>query len=201
MIGPFAGAGVRPHECLGEWISEYVDGSLPASEQLCADRHLVACQGCRAEVDLERRLRTTLRSERAVPDQLVGMLMSLSQEIPVGTRERGTTAPPPVSLAPRTAQVWAVAGQEVRVLNPDAPPQHRSALRAAALAGAAAGVSMVAVWAFSTAPAATIRPAPAAVLPTPRATGDLPALGGQGVGPMVVRARAQSSTPEAQSTP
>ena len=69
--------------CLGERVSDYVDGTLGAGEQLACDRHLIACQGCRAEIELERRLRATLRTEPAVPDALMAMLMAVSQEIPV----------------------------------------------------------------------------------------------------------------------
>jgi hypothetical protein len=39
-----AGSGVRSGTCLGEWISEYADGTLSALEQYTADRHLILCQ-------------------------------------------------------------------------------------------------------------------------------------------------------------
>lgn len=69
----------------------------------------------------------------------------------------------------------------VAVLSPTAPAQHRSALRAALFATAAAGASVAAVWGMSVAPAASTsarvgsfdhlaRPAGARVLPVGAAT-------------------------------
>lgn len=208
MIGPFTGSGgIKPNTCLGEWISEYVDGSLSPVEQLCAERHLVACQGCRAEVDLERRLRATLRAEPAMPEALLTMLMSVSQEIPIQRPGRGAVnrfgvpavppAPTPVPAA------WAVEMTQVRVLAPQAPAQHRSALRAAAFASAAASVSLAAVWAFSMSPGAAARPgAPAAVIPTrPAPPSSAPAAPMTDQQTVLVGTRAQFASRGAQSTP
>lgn len=197
--------------CLGERVSDYVDGTLGAGEQLACDRHLIACQGCRAEIELERRLRATLRTEPAVPDALMAMLMAVSQEIPVqaplsrpartgvsrparaggsvpSVPLRGPGMPPALPIAP------------VQVLAPSAPAQHRSALRAAAFATAAAGASVAAVWAFSLAPSAGVRPAPASVLPRPAAEPSIHP-SAPATSPIVVRARAFSSPDLAQSTP
>ena len=208
MIGPFGGSGIRPNACLGEWIGEYVDAALSPAEQLCADRHLVACQGCRAEVELERRLRSTLRAEPRMPDALRSTLMSLSQEIPIQSpqpRPARAPRPPAVPAAPVPVPDWAFAGPQVRVLAPDAPAQHRSARRSAAFAGAAAGVSIVAVWAFSAAPAATARPgAPAAVIPSRPAPSPASApesRTGPRTATLVVRTGAQTGILGAQSTP
>lgn len=220
--------------CLGDLVGDYVEATLPQSEQLSWDRHLVACTSCRGAADLERRVRATLRSGPAVSDELRAMLLAVSQEIPVALPARRSARSAEADVAPSRARsggfdtavplAWlpdsddetasasaahifgppvlrrapAGLGQDrlgpdrlgpdrlgpdlgVAVLSPTAPAQHRSALRAALFATAAAGASVAAVWGMSVAPAASTsarvgsfdhlaRPAGARVLPVGAAT-------------------------------
>ena len=194
--------------CLGDLVGDYVEATLPQSEQLSWDRHLVACTSCRGAADLERRVRATLRSGPAVSDELRAMLLAVSQEIPVAVPARRSAAPAEADAAPsgarrggfdtavplawlpdfddetRSASAAHIFGAPVpgrapaglgpdlvgpgrlgpdrlgpdlgvAVLSPTAPAQHRSALRAALFATAAAGASVAAVWGMSVAPAAS----------------------------------------------
>ena len=206
MIGPFAGSGVRSGTCLGEWISEYVDGTLSALEQYTADRHLILCQGCRAEVELERRLRATLRCEPRIPDALLAMLMSLSAQNPVSQDGTSRVGGPPVPEIPQPSERvggWRPPGP-LRVLAPNAPAQHRSALRAAACASVAAGASIAAVWAVTAAPVASVRPgAPAAATPSRPAVAPSSSVVPASVNfaTLLVGSRAADAARGAQSTP
>lgn len=173
--------------CLGPQVADYVADELDAAARLNADRHLVACQLCRAEVELERRVRDTLRAAPVMPADLLATLLSVSQEIPLqgpaaaeGRRRSAPTAwrVPAVPLAPvEVVRAGVPAGWlpgtlpdrahgQLRVLGPQAPAQHRSALRATAFATAAAGASIVALWAFSVSPGASgTRLGPASAVP------------------------------------
>ena len=206
MIGPFAGSGVRSGTCLGEWISEYVDGTLSALEQYTADRHLILCQGCRAEVELERRLRATLRCEPRIPDALLSMLMSLSAPTPVPQESsHGVRVSSIPDITQSTERVSAGrAPGPLRVLAPNAPAQHRSALRAAACASGAAGASIAAVWAVTAAPVASVRPgAPAAATPSRPAVAPSSSVVPASVNfaTLLVGSRAADAARGAQSTP
>lgn len=206
--------------CLGEWVSEYVDGSLPARAQLGAERHLVACMACCAEVALERRLRSAMKSGPDMSQNLMGLLISVSQEIPVrpkaNTRRRPAPWPGSVDApaagfgpGPLSAPAPLASGIPVapvrtcapRTLTPGAPAQHRSALRAAMLATAAAGASMAAVWSFSLAPAAR----PAGAVPAGNRPAPVPANASPAQRPAITTLVVHtSSTPaprQAQSTP
>lgn len=180
--------------CLGDRVSDYVAGSLPAPEKLAWDRHLVACLGCRGSVDLERRLQDTLRAAPRVPDDLRSLLLSVSQEIPVAVPNR--PADPGSDAPARPGPDLGLA-----VLAPGAPAQHRSALRAAVFATAAAGASVVAVWGIAMTPAATgpVRPGPGAVTPRPVNQGVAPVPPQGAV--IVEPALSRSTPPGAQSTP
>ncbi|MFN8097473.1 MAG: hypothetical protein U0Q21_04190 [Dermatophilaceae bacterium] len=148
--------------CLGDRVGDYVGGVLADDEQIMWDRHLVACLTCRGSADLERRLRATLRSAPAVPPDLRALLLSVSQEIPVAV----PATRPVVGLArgpvPSLSAVRPAPGPSrpapdlgLVVLAQGAPAQHRSALRAALFATAAAGASAAAVWGMSVAPGTT----------------------------------------------
>ncbi|MEI2776936.1 MAG: hypothetical protein V9G19_13400 [Tetrasphaera sp.] len=176
--------------CLGDLVGDYVEAALPAQEKLAWDRHLVACIGCRGAVDLERRLKDTLRAAPRVPDDLRGLLLSVSQEIPV--------AVPATSVPDAPARPGPDLG--VAVLAPGAPAQHRSMLRAAVFATAAASASVVAVWGIAMAPATgPIRTGPGAVTPRPVNEGVAPTRLQLGVVGEPVLSR--EALPGAQSTP
>lgn len=154
----------RRARCLGDRVGDYVAGRLP--DQDTWDRHLITCLGCRGAVDLERRVVAVLRSAPEVSGDLRCLLLSVSSQIPVAAPRR-PPAVPPVPAGPGV--VTAVgAPRQLAVLSPSAPPQHRSALRAAVFAGAAVGASAAAVWAISVTPVgAPVRPGPASLLPAP----------------------------------
>ena len=184
--------------CLGDLVGDYVEAALPQSEQLSWDRHLVACTSCRGAADLERRVRATLRSGPAVSDELRAMLLAVSQEIPVAVPARRSAASAAADAAPSGARrggfdtavplAWlpdsddeTASASAAHIFGPPVSRQHRSALRAALFATAAAGASVAAVWGMSVAPAASTsarvgsfdhlaRPAGARVLPVGAAT-------------------------------
>lgn len=190
--------------CLGERVSEYVDGSLSEADILACQTHLIACALCRSEVELERRLLRTLREDPSMPSELMGLLISVSQEIPVRApaAERATreSRPPRAPSVPMLPTPIAFAPTTLRVLDQNAPAQHRSALRAAVLATAAAGASMAAAWAFSVTSSAAS--APATAVPGGRATSNAPAATGVGtvISVAVVRG-ADRTAGAAESTP
>lgn len=211
--------------CLGHNVSAFVAGELDPAGHLNAERHLVACQLCRAEVELERRVRDTLRAAPVMPAALLATLMSVSQEIPVqpaahsigrpgatpvGTRVPAVPMAPTVGLGAAAPAAWLVrpvperATGPLRVLGPQAPAQHRSALRATAFATAAAGASIVALWAFSVGPGGTgTRSGPAAAVPGPGG----PTLAKVDISTVsrtttiMIRSGAPAASGEAESTP
>ena len=158
----------RRARCLGDLVGDYVAGRLP--DQATWDRHLITCLGCRGAVDLERRVMAVLRSAPEIPGDLRSMLLSVSSEIPVAAPRRprgGVPTVPPVPAGPGVGSGMGVP-RPLAVLSPSAPPQHRSALRAAVFAGAAVGASAAAVWAISVTPVGpTVRPGPASLVPAP----------------------------------
>jgi hypothetical protein len=132
--GPAGGRG----RCLGDQLTAYADRALDDATLLRWDRHVVACQSCRAAVDEERRVLSALRSPAgsALPGDLRGMLLALGTQTP-GRRSDGSAIAagpllPPIPTAP------------VRVVDRGAPAQHRSAGRATVYAGLAAGATAAA---------------------------------------------------------
>ena len=129
---------------LGTMVSAYVDRVLPPPLQHACDRHLVTCAVCREAAAAERRLLGSLREARmpGPPSRLQASLLDLAAQ-----------APAPVGPAP------------LGLVRRDAPAMHRSPVRAAMLAGLAAGASAAAAWSIGVAtPAAA--PVPP-VAPTP----------------------------------
>ncbi|GGL31263.1 hypothetical protein H9L10_09560 [Phycicoccus endophyticus] len=114
--------------CGSEELSEYAAGRLSAERSLAWDRHLVACQVCRQDVDDERRLRQALAGAPSMPGDLRVTLLALGRQVE------------PVASTPR---------EPLTLLAPGAPPCHRSALRATVVAAAAAGVSAAAAWSLT----------------------------------------------------
>ncbi|MFC6713044.1 anti-sigma factor family protein [Branchiibius cervicis] len=113
-------------------LADYVDGLLTADQELRIEQHLVACDGCRAQVDAERALIQRLRSVRldaAHHQQLMSNLLSLADPAAPMTTSRGSSG--------------------VSVLSASAPPQYTSARRSVGLAMVAVagcvGASLVAL--------------------------------------------------------
>lgn len=113
-------------------LADYVDGLLSPQEELRIEQHLVACDGCRAQVDAERALIERLRSVRldaAHHQQLMSNLLSLADPAAPMTTSRGSSG--------------------VSVLPASAPPQYASARRSVGLAMVAVagcvGASLVAL--------------------------------------------------------
>ena len=90
--------------CLGDVVAALVDGELEHAARERAQRHLAHCDDCRAEVDVQRRLKARLSGATTDPapsDALTARLLSLrasDDTLPL------TPAPParPVSLRPAT---------------------------------------------------------------------------------------------------
>ena len=121
-------------QCLGDELSEYAAARLPLQRQWAWDRHLVACRVCAHAVEEERRLRTALTGAPSMPGDLRSSLMALGRSLAV---EAGPVRP------------VAAHHEPLALLSPDAPPCHRSALRATVVAAAAAGVSAAAAWSLT----------------------------------------------------
>ncbi len=143
----------RPR-CLGERVADYVAGTLPEHERRRWDRHLVSCGYCRHEVEVERRVRTTLRgSDPALPGDLRAMLLAVAGAGAAPEGPRPVDAPmaaPPAARTSRPARPsWPRRLAALPVLPPEAPACHRSALRAAVLAGLAAGATVAAAWSLA----------------------------------------------------
>lgn len=146
MTPPAGGSGRTGH--LGAEVSAYADRRLPAATQLAYDRHVSVCIGCRAAVEDERRLLGSLRlGVPAPPRSLEASLLSLS----ASARLHG--GPAPWDLPSPTSAAAAAGGRggagrraadALPVLRAGAPPMHRSPVRAAVVAGLAAGASAAA---------------------------------------------------------
>ena len=139
-----------PRRCLGGELPEYAAGRLPAPMALVWDRHVAVCERCRSAVASERRLQALLTGGPAVPSALLASLMSLGAQ--------ATTSRPVVPPPPRAS---------LRTVNPWAPPVHRSPVRSALVATAAAGASAAAAWGL----AVTTSAGPARGAPPPAAPG------------------------------
>ena len=88
--------------CLGDVVAALVDGELDHAARERAQRHLAHCDACRAEVDVQRRLKVRLSGascDQAPSDALTARLLGLR---PGDDVLACTPAPParPVSLRP-----------------------------------------------------------------------------------------------------
>lgn len=120
----------RPVRCCDVELSEYAAGRLGEPRTRDWDLHLVACETCRRTVAEERRLREALAGGPSMPGDLRSTLLAMGRDL---------TSPP----------VPAAAHEPLPLLAPDAPPCHRSPLRATVVAAAAAGVSAAAAWSLT----------------------------------------------------
>jgi hypothetical protein len=141
-------------------LSAYADRSLPAVTLLACDQHVAICTRCRAAVDAERRLLSSLRTavtpglSHRLESALLGLAThAVSPDIP----PKPTTEPSPL-----------------RVVGSAAPAMHHSPVRSVMLAGLAAGASAAAAWSLGISgvgpPGATL---PVVRLPDPAATATL----------------------------
>jgi anti-sigma factor RsiW len=109
-------------------LSAYADRSLPAATLLTCDQHVAICPRCRAAVDTERRLLSSLRT--AVTP---GLSCRLEAAL--------------LDLAAHTAGIEPTGGPApLRVVRPAAPAMHHSPVRAVMLASLVAGASAAAAW-------------------------------------------------------
>ena len=134
-------------------LSAYADRSLSPAVLLACDQHVAICPGCRAAVDAERRLLSSLRTAATpgLPSRLEWALLDLAVHavppIPAGG--------PPV----------------LPVVNRSAPAMYRSPVRAALLASLAAGASAAAAWSLGVSgPGAAGASLTVVRLPSPGAT-------------------------------
>ena len=121
--------------CLGDEVAALVDGELDHAGRERAQRHLAHCDTCRAEVDVQRRLKARLSgasSDPAPSDALTARLLGLR---PGDDMLMRTPVPParPVSLRP-------AAGPRAH-----RPSTRRRALRRRAVLGSAVAVLGVAL--------------------------------------------------------
>ena len=121
---------------LGALVSAYVDRRLPPPLQRACDRHLVACAVCREAAAAERRLLGSLRAAPmpGPPGNLQASLLGLAAQAQADASVRLPQTPTPLG-----------------VVSPHAPALHRSPVRAALLAGLAAGASAAAAWSIGVA--------------------------------------------------
>jgi len=134
---------------LGDLVSAYVDRTLPSDLQRRLDRHLVTCRVCAAAADAERRLLTSLRGARTpgVPSSLTAALRDLAVARSAAPR---ALAVRPDGRLDRPSRPLPLVAQR-------APALHRSPVRAALLAGLAAGASAAAAWGIGATGAVTAR--------------------------------------------
>ena len=145
-------------------LSAYADRALPAAALLTCDQHVAICPRCRAAVDTERRLLSSLRT--AVTP---GLSCRLEAAL--------------LDLAAHTAANEATFGPApLRVVRPAAPAMHHSPVRAVMLAGLVAGASAAAAWSLGVSgvgpPVASL---PVVRLPDPAATAPSTTPSGQSV--------------------
>lgn len=119
----------RPSGCRLDELPDYVSGKLSAQRTLDWDRHLISCVNCQHAVAGERRLQTLLASGcPSMPGTLHAQLVALATSM-TGPAMAQTSERAPLEMVP-----------------PSAPPVHRSPLRSAALATAAAGATAAVAW-------------------------------------------------------
>jgi hypothetical protein len=132
----------RPHGShLGSLTSAYVDRDLPAGVLLGCDQHVAVCGSCRAAAEDERRLLESMR--RSTTPCLSSSLQSALLELAASAA--------PVGERPH-----------LPVVDPSAPALHRSPVRAAVLAGLAAGASAAAALSLGVAGVGGSGPGPTA---------------------------------------
>lgn len=123
----------RPNRCRLDELPDYVSGQLTAQRTLEWDRHLIACVTCQHAVAGERRLQTLLAAGcPSMSGSLHAQLVALASSVP----------------APALADVGHRSGPyaPLEMVAPSAPPAHRSPLKSAALATAAAGATAAVAW-------------------------------------------------------
>ncbi|EAQ00031.1 RNA polymerase sigma-70 factor [Janibacter sp. HTCC2649] len=119
----------RPSRCRLDELPDYVSGQLSLQRTLDWDRHLIMCVNCQHAVAGERRLQTLLASGcPSMPGSLHAQLVALASSM-TGPAMAQTSERAPLEMVP-----------------PSAPPGHRSPLRSAALATAAAGATAAVAW-------------------------------------------------------
>lgn len=122
----------RPSRCRLDELPDYVSGRLSAQRTLDWDRHLISCVGCQHAVAGERRLQSLLASGcPSMPGSLHAQLVALASSM-TGPAMAQTSERAPLEMVP-----------------PSAPPAHRSPLRSAALATAAAGATAAVAWSLT----------------------------------------------------
>lgn len=167
--------------CLEERVPDYVSGALDAGTRRRVERHLVSCEWCRREVEVERRLQATLRrSDPSVPGDLRALLLAVALDSAEGAEtdarsgtgaasqvdgpaDRGPAGWRHVRIERGSAPRPAARAETVPVLSPHAPAYHRSALRSTVLATLAAGIGAAAAWGLAvagTGPVVPIQPVP-----------------------------------------
>jgi anti-sigma factor RsiW len=138
---------------LDAMLSAYADRSLPAATLLACDQHVAICPRCRAAVDAERRLLSSLRTARTpgLSSRLESALLDLAAH---------AACPEPAS-----------GPSPLRVVRRAAPAMHHSPVRAVMLASLAAGASAAAALSLGVSgvasPGASL---PVVRLPDPAAT-------------------------------
>ncbi|KGN33948.1 hypothetical protein N802_07485 [Knoellia sinensis KCTC 19936] len=119
----------RPARCRLDELPDYVSGQLSAQRAHVWDRHLITCVGCQHAVAGERRLQALLASGcPSMPGSLHAQLVALASSM-TGPAMAQTSERAPLEMVP-----------------PTAPPAHRSPLRSAAMATAAAGATAAVAW-------------------------------------------------------
>jgi anti-sigma factor RsiW len=84
--------------CLADLAAALVDGELDHAARERAQRHLLHCDACRAEVDAQRRLKARLRGvgEPAPPDALTARLLGLPTTAPLVAPDDVAVRPSPL---------------------------------------------------------------------------------------------------------
>jgi anti-sigma factor RsiW len=109
-------------------LSSYADRRLPAATLLTCDQHVAICPRCRAAVDAERRLLSSLRT--AVTPGLSSRLESALLDLAThNVFPAPASGPSPLPVVRRAA-----------------PAMHHSPVRAVMMASFAAGASAAAAW-------------------------------------------------------
>lgn len=182
---------------LTDELSEYAAGRLPDARALHWDRHLVACETCRASVAVERRLQAVLTAGPSMPSSLRTTLIAMGADLSTGSMPgafpaqsasarvptgRGVPGVPDVPQAP--FGLTLPTAYALPTVRPTSPPLHRSPLRSAVMATVVAGASAAAAWGLGVTTGATgvatsgVRPAPAATTASTRSTGTSGSVGG-----------------------
>lgn len=125
----------RPNRCRLDELPDYVSGQLSVQRTLEWDRHLIACAGCQHAVAGERRLQAMLSTGcPSMSGSLHAQLVALASTMPAPSLVGGTPDRRPQAHGP------------LEMVAPSAPPVHRSPLKSAALATAAAGATAAVAW-------------------------------------------------------